>query len=141
MKKIIVIIIVVMLVLVGGYFVWQRSYQTSTQVATPTPTTPEQITTSTVSTAREFIILGTEYGFNPSSIKVKSGEQVKITFKNSGRAPHNLVIEGLGIGTKTIGESGTDTVEFTAPASGTYPIFCSIPGHRADGMKGQLIVE
>lgn len=95
-----------------------------------------------ISMVKEFTVLGTEYSFNPSLITtVSAGERVKITFKNEGRAPHNLIIEGLGIATKLIGPGETDTVEFTAPASGTYTFLCSVPGHRASGMEGQLIVE
>jgi nitrite reductase (NO-forming) len=66
---------------------------------------------------------------------------VKIIFKNEGKAPHNLVIQGLGIGTRTIGVGQTDTIEFTAPSSGTYTFYCSVPGHRAAGMEGRLEVK
>ena len=42
--------------------------------------------------------------------------------------------------TKTIGGGGSDSIEFAAPAPGTYDYFCSFPGHSAI-MKGKLIVE
>ncbi len=90
---------------------------------------------------KEITVVGTEFSFNPSSISVRAGEKVKIIFKNLGGATHNLTIEGLGASTKTIGPDKTDTIEFTAPTSGTYNFFCSIPGHKAAGMEGQLIVE
>lgn len=147
MKKTIIIIAVILIVLVGGYFVLQRSYRTPTLISMPIPTTakattlvPEQAT-APASAVKEFIVLGTEFSFSPSLIRVKGGDRIKITFKNNGRVPHNLVIESLGVGTKKIEEDETETIEFTAPASGIYPIFCSIPGHRASGMEGNLIVE
>ena len=90
---------------------------------------------------KEIMVVGTEFAFSPSTISVKAGDLVKITFQNNGNAPHNLVIEGLGISTKTINFGQTDTVQFTALNSGTYTIFCSIPGHRAAGMMGSLMVE
>lgn len=166
MNKTILIIVVVLLgclIGIGGYFFLKSSYQTSAPVSTLTPasgvdtgtveekiiseetsevTASEEITPSSVSSEeKEFTVSGTEYKFNPSSITVKTGDQVKIIFKNDGRLRHNLVIEGLGISTRTIGADQTDIVEFTAPASGTYTIFCSISGHRLAGMEGLLKVE
>lgn len=143
------IIIVVLLVMVGGYFLLRGSYQTP--IPTPTPTvapekTGEPTETSPTTQAltfgiTEISVSGTEFNFNPASISVKAGERVKITFKNNGRAPHNLAIEELNIGTKTISGGQIDVVEFTAPSSGTYTFFCSVPGHRASGMEGSLKIE
>lgn len=43
--------------------------------------------------------------------------------------------------TKILGGGESDTIEFTAPtAPGTYPFFCSFPGHFSM-MKGNLIVK
>lgn len=90
---------------------------------------------------KEIQVFGTEFSFNPSSITLNEGERVKITFTNNGASLHNLVINGLGVGTKTIGPGQADTIEFTALASGNYNFFCSVPGHRASGMEGSLIIK
>ena len=124
-------------VIVGGYFLLKGS----SPAPTMTPTTKSPPTESPASGITEMSVVGTEFSFNPASISVKAGERVKITFRNDGGAPHNLILEGLGTGTKTIGGGQTDIVEFTAPSSGTYAFFCSIPGHRAAGMEGNLKVE
>ncbi len=42
--------------------------------------------------------------------------------------------------TKLIGGGQSDTIEFTAPAKGTYEFLCSFPGHSGL-MKGTFIVE
>jgi azurin len=42
--------------------------------------------------------------------------------------------------TKLVGGGESDTIEFTAPAKGTYTYICSFPGHYAL-MKGSFIVE
>jgi nitrite reductase (NO-forming) len=147
--KTIGIIIVVLAVIVGGYFLLKGSYETPTPTPTPTvtpekteePTQTPPTTQVPVSGITEISVVGTEFSFSPSSISVKAGEQVKISFKNNGRAPHNLTLEGLGIGTKTIGGGQTDIVEFTAPSAGMYTFFCSVSGHRAAGMEGSLRVE
>lgn len=143
--KILGTIIVVLVIIVGGYFLLRGSYQAPAPTVTPEktekPTEIPPTTQAPVSRVTEISVVGTEFNFNPASIGVKAGERVKLTFKNSGRAPHNLFIEGLNIGTKTISGGQTDVVEFTAPSSGTYTFFCSIPGHRASGMEGNLKVE
>lgn len=139
--KTIGIIVVALLLAVGGYFLmFKGGYQTSTPVSTPAEKTllPTQ---SLVSQFREITVVGTEFRYNPASISVKTGEKVKILFKNNGKASHNLVVERLGISTKTIGSGQTDVLEFTAPITGTYALFCSLPGHRAKGMEGNLKVE
>lgn len=91
--------------------------------------------------AREITVSGTEYRFSPGSITVSAGERVKVTFKNTGSILHNFVVKDLGISTKTIGSGQTDTIEFTAPQSGTYTFICSVPGHQVAGMEGSLEVE
>lgn len=86
-----------------------------------------------LSEIKEITVIGTNFAFNPSVITVKSGERVKINFKNETNMIHNFTIDGLG--------SGSSGIEFTAPAPGTYVFYCSIPGHKAAGMAGSLIVE
>ena len=140
MNKIILIIVIILIVLVGGYFLFKGGYQSPT---TPTSTevgAPEQEGVGTAE-VKEITVVGTEFAFSPSAISVQAGEKVELIFKNEGRASHNLVIEGLGVSTKTIGGGKTDIIEFTAPVSGTFTFFCSIPGHRSSGMEGSLIVE
>ena len=161
MNKIILIIVIVILVGIGGYFLLRGGYQAPVSAPTPAPgvapgaveekivsegtpevTEPEGITPPpTIPEVKELTVLGTEYSFSPSSINVKAKDQVKITFQNIGRVNHNFIVEGLGISTKTISAGKSDTIEFTVPTSGTYIIFCSVPGHRAAGMVGSLEVE
>lgn len=42
--------------------------------------------------------------------------------------------------TKLLGPDESDTIEFTAPAAGSYDYLCTFPGHFAL-MKGKMIVE
>lgn len=145
-KTILIIIAGGLIVIVGGYFLLRGRYQAptaSTSTLIPPPlgiSAPEREGASTPE-VKEITVVGTEFSFSSSSITVSAGEQVKITFRNEGRAPHNLVLEGLGVTTKTISGGQTDTIEFTAPALGTYTFICSVPGHRAAGMEGSLVVE
>jgi azurin len=42
--------------------------------------------------------------------------------------------------TKLLGPDESETIEFTAPAAGSYDYLCTFPGHFAI-MKGKMIVE
>jgi len=133
MNKKILILIIIILFVVGGYLLWKNVYQPSEELTEGGVAIPVE--------ASEFYISGTEYGFNPSSITVKPGETVRISFQNDGDLPHNLTIGALGIGTRTIAPGVVDAIEFIAPVAGTYDFFCSVSGHRESGMTGTLIVE
>ena len=89
----------------------------------------------------ELIVEGGEFWFNPKTIEANKGDTVKITFKNTGRVIHNLVIPSLGVGTRTIPAGSTDSIEFIATSSGNIRIECTVPGHAAKGMIGTLIVN
>lgn len=108
--------------------------------------------------------------FDLSEIKVKAGEKIKLTLNHTGKLPkssmgHNFVLleKGTDVGTfaqaamnakaddyipskgalaytDLIGGGESSTIEFTAPAKGSYNFICSFPGHYAM-MKGKFIVE
>jgi uncharacterized cupredoxin-like copper-binding protein len=61
---------------------------------------------------------------------------------NKGKAPHNLTIEGPGVKnahTKNLapGESADLSVQLR---TGTYDLYCSIPGHKQLGMDAKLSI-
>lgn len=144
------IVVGFLVVIVGSYFLLRGRFQAPTVVPTKPvapreegfgPTGPRPATKAPGTEVKEVTVLGTEYAFEPATISLKAGEEVKLAFQNKGRIAHNLIIEGLGVGTATIGGGQEEVIEFTAPASGTYRFFCSVPGHRAAGMVGTLKVE
>ena len=79
------------------------------------------------------------FKFSPSTMTVKKGDKVKITYTNGG-GTHDFQIEGYNVQTKTIQGGQSDSVEFTADKAGTFEYFCSVGNHRAVGMKGTLTV-
>ena len=97
----------------------------------PASSSPAQAVTATES----------EYKIHPSVATLKAG-RVTIKVVNAGKYPHNLVVEGPGV-------SGTTTPNISGGAQGslavdlrpgTYQLYCSIPGHRAQGMEATLKV-
>lgn len=90
--------------------------------------------------AKEFTISGSNYSFSPAEMKVKKGDTVRITFKNSGGF-HDLKIDEFNIATAQLQSGEEQIVQFVADKTGTFEYYCSVGQHRAMGMKGNLIVE
>ena len=82
-------------------------------------------------------IVTKNYIFSPSLLRVKKGQEVTLTFQNTGR--HTFTIKGLGVN-KTL-QNAQDSLTFTATKSGEFELVCSVPGHKERGMKGKVIVE
>jgi plastocyanin len=80
------------------------------------------------------------YSFDQPLLKVKAGELVALRLDNPHDAPHSFDIDALNVhATAASGEQGL--ILFTPAQAGTYTFYCAIPGHRAAGMEGTLIVE
>ncbi len=89
---------------------------------------------------KEFTVTGKNFSFDPSTINVKKGDKVKITFVNS-EGFHNFIIDQFSLVSKTTKSPTTETLEFTADKTGSFEYYCSVGTHRAMGMKGTLIVS
>ncbi|MEN3308338.1 MAG: hypothetical protein V7603_4540 [Micromonosporaceae bacterium] len=95
--------------------------------ASPTPAAPVKVTVDET----EFKITLSQSSFRPGSYE--------FAVTNSGKFPHNVVINGPGVdkqkipaGTPlTAGQAGAGTVTLQ---SGSYEIYCGVPGHKAKGM-------
>lgn len=144
MRKLFWTIVVLVILIIGGLFLRQSRTlppPAQTPVLETIPAPDAKFGSEEQIRVKEFTIAGTEFAFNPSTITVKTGEKVRVTFRNVGNAPHDWTIEGLGLKTKVIGSGREDALEFTAPASGAYTVYCSVPGHREAGMVGSLVIE
>ncbi len=113
---------------------------------TASPTTMQESASSSSSISpsmmtQELTVAGNEFSFSPSSITVKKGQTIKITFKNVGKYPHNFTISDLNLHTKTLQPGETDSIEFTADKVGTFEYMCTVDSHAEKGMKGTLIVQ
>ncbi len=67
---------------------------------------------------------------------------VEVTLDNAGGALHNFTIDAASGDTKAVeadaGATQTGTLQLFGGT--TYTYYCSIPGHRAQGMEGELTV-
>jgi uncharacterized cupredoxin-like copper-binding protein len=113
--------------------------------------------------AKEFTIsVKDEFSFDPDNLTVKAGEEVKITFENTGSVAHSFNIlkadadlehimeeepdeehlhEELIFDIHEVVSEASSSETFAAPSEpGEYTIFCSVPGHAQAGMVGTLKV-
>jgi|HigsolmetaAR201D_1030396.scaffolds.fasta_scaffold04216_8 azurin len=80
-------------------------------------------------------------------VLVNGGDDVAATVAQEGTAagPENGYIptdqSNIIAHTKLLNATEQDTVQFAAPAAGSYTYVCTVPGHYAAGMKGTLTVQ
>ncbi len=89
---------------------------------------------------KEFTVSADNFSFKPSTITVKKGDKVKITFVNS-EGFHDWVVDEFGAATKQTQAPTTEVIEFTADKTGSFEYYCSVGSHRDMGMVGTLVVK
>lgn len=78
--------------------------------------------------------------YNPSEIRVKKGEKVKIQLTAKDMM-HDFNIDELNVKSAKVSEGQTTTIEFTADKVGEFEYYCSVGQHKSMGQVGKLIVE
>lgn len=89
---------------------------------------------------RTFEVHGSMFKYDVKEMRVREGEVVKIVFIND-EGFHDWVLDEFDARAEKIGAGKTTEVTFTASKKGTFEYYCSVGTHRAQGMKGTLIVE
>ena len=88
---------------------------------------------------REIKVVARKYAFEPKTITVRKGEQVKLVVTSEDVA-HGIAIEAFGVDQR-IDARQTKVVEFTASREGRFPISCSVfCGDGHPDMNGELVV-
>lgn len=90
--------------------------------------------------ARVIEVRGVNYDYDVSVIKVKKGETVTINFESTDGF-HDFVIDAFSVATKKVQPGTKTSVTFTADTVGTFPYYCSVGNHKAQGMVGNLVVS
>jgi uncharacterized cupredoxin-like copper-binding protein len=78
--------------------------------------------------------------FEPTALTLKAGQAATIVLNNGDSIEHDFSVSDAGF--KLVAPaSGSSEKTLTLPKPGTYQFHCSVPGHEAAGMKGQITVE
>lgn len=85
---------------------------------------------------KEIVVKATNFKFEPSEIRVKKGEKIKLTLQND-EGYHGVMIHELNLNIE-----GNDSAEFVADQVGEYNLMCSVMCGTGHGdMIGKIIVE
>lgn len=89
--------------------------------------------------AREIEVTAEGLSFTPDELRVSVGEDIAVVL-TSEDGQHDFTIDDLDAHV-AVGPGDTARGGFSASDPGRYDFYCSVPGHRAGGMEGVLIVE
>ena len=79
------------------------------------------------------------FKFDRSVIQAKTGETLALRLDNTSTTEHSFDIDELNVHVAM--PRGKSSLALVRPAKpGMYTFYCSLPGHRANGMVGKLIV-
>ncbi|MEK7612190.1 MAG: cupredoxin domain-containing protein [Patescibacteria group bacterium] len=130
-------IIVVAVLLIGGGIYFATKGPATVDMENGDANVGDDIVESEI---REFTVQGSGFSFAPSTMRVRKGDIVRVTFKNTGGI-HDFVIDEFNARTKQIASGAEETIEFVADQAGTFEYYCSVGDHRAKGMVGTITVE
>ena len=89
--------------------------------------------------ARRIKVTARSFSYEPKKITIDAGEDITIVMKSTDIF-HDLKVKGEGhIVGADAGAKEKGGLRIDKP--GTYKFWCTIPGHRAAGMKGKIVVE
>jgi len=152
----IIVVVLVILIAVGAFFFFFRgdSSSSTTGNIVGSGNSPNQDNSQynppssgspSTGNVKTFVITGDHFrffmnGVENSDIKVKQGDKVRIEFSNT-EGFHDWKIDEFNAATEQVGVGKATFVEFVADKKGTFEYYCSVGSHRANGMKGDFIVE
>lgn len=87
------------------------------------------------------VVSMTEYAFAPKDIEVNAGEPVTFVLENDGSLEHDMAFDDLDEQSDEV--AAGDSAEFTVTFEevGTYPFYCTVPGHKESGMVGEVVAK
>ena len=89
--------------------------------------------------ARLVAVTARSFSFEPNEITARSGEAIAIEL-SSVDAEHDFAIDELDAHVSA--DAGSMAIGgFRAHEPGRFAFYCSVPGHRDQGMEGTLVVE
>ena len=85
-----------------------------------------------------WVAVDIDYASAPETV---AAGDVEVTLNNDGSVVHDVTFEELGDETVVSVPGGESDTAAVTLEPGTYTYYCSVPGHRAAGMEGELTAE
>jgi plastocyanin len=124
--------------------------QTSVHRHSPRPGTPRRPTRPRrdlhgrapppLSGAPELTIEAGDLWFEPAGAEIEAGSTTDLVLANTGQAFHDLSIPELTVHLEA-GAGETASTALRSSEAGRYEFSCTVPGHAAGGMRGELVVS
>jgi uncharacterized cupredoxin-like copper-binding protein len=76
----------------------------------------------------------------PKENTAKEG-RIEIRYQDEGQMAHHLLVDGVADFKLSVDGEGDEDRGILALETGTYMLYCDIPGHRAAGMEATLSVS
>jgi uncharacterized cupredoxin-like copper-binding protein len=114
----------------------------ATSTAAPTTTAAASAPTTAPTAPKTVPVKESEFKIALPSTSISSGSY-RFALTNDGKVPHDLVVKGPGVNdekTPVIGPGKTATLSVDLK-SGTYELYCSVPGHKQAGMDVKIKVS
>lgn len=106
----------------------------------PLPSNAHAPTEKRVGRARTIMVHSSNWAFEPSTIRVKQGEQVSLHLMGI-QGDHGLSIPELGIN-ETMSQGEVKMVKIPTDKPGSYDFYCNVScGRGHSDMRGTLIIE
>ncbi len=81
-----------------------------------------------------------EYAFVPNVFTLKQGETSTFDLTNDGTMTHTFTVPDLQID-ESLSAGESRSISVTPDQTGTFELFCNIPGHKALGQVGTVTVN
>lgn len=84
-----------------------------------------------------------EFYYDPEQLSGSAGDEMELNFDNAGEQQHDFTIDEWDVSLDLVDPGESDSLTLTVPddASGEVTFYCTVPGHREQGMEGTFTVE
>jgi uncharacterized cupredoxin-like copper-binding protein len=93
----------------------------------------------TEAAGEKITVVGKEFSYDPATLTLKAGQPFTIVLRNTGSIEHDITVDGAKF-KLTVPGNNTREKALRVEKPGTYQFYCSLPGHKSAGMKGELTV-
>lgn len=84
-----------------------------------------------------------EFKIDPSSIQVPVGQAFTFNITNHGTVPHSFAVDvaGKSYDSGQVQPGASGSLALPSLSAGSYPAYCSVPGHKDLGMTGTVVAS
>ena len=91
------------------------------------------------SPGEKITVVGKEFSYDPATLNLKAGQLFTIILRNTGSIEHDIRVDDAKFRLTVPGNNAREK-GLKVERPGTYQFYCSLPGHKSAGMKGELTV-